>query len=78
VTREQLEARNAAIRLAWDDPLRRALQSKRLRKESQPSQYDDHNEYHRWYRKIKSEDYNGWHKAYRARKRREKIAQGIS
>ena len=31
MTPEQLEARNAAIRLAWDDPLRLALARERAR-----------------------------------------------
>lgn len=66
MTPEQLTARNDAIRLAWDDPLLRAVHGQKIRKAGQPSQYEDRNEYMRWYRKIKSDDYNAWHRAYRA------------
>jgi hypothetical protein len=52
VTPEQLEARNAAIKLAWDDPLRRALMSAAKSKPgSKRSSKEAYNEYYRRYRK---------------------------
>jgi len=56
MTSAQLEARNAAIRRAWDDPLTRALQSARLSKpgskRSSPAAY---NAYYREYGRKRRE-----------------------
>lgn len=54
MTQEQLDARNEAIRRAWDDPLRRALMSHAKRKEgSKRSSRKAYNEYMREYRARK-------------------------
>ena len=54
MTREQIEARNAAIRAAWDDPLRRALMSAvKSKPGSKRSSRKAYNAYYRAYRKRK-------------------------
>jgi len=58
LTREQIEARNAAIRAVWDDPLLIAMQRRRLcEKLGLPP---DHI--------TKTEDYNRYYREYRRRK----------
>ena len=52
MTQEQLAARNAKIKAAWDDPLRRALQSaKHAKPGSKRSSREAYNAYYRAYRK---------------------------
>ena len=51
MTPEQLAARNAAIRAAWDDPLRRALmRAKKEKPDSRSSSREAYNAYFRNYR----------------------------
>jgi hypothetical protein len=60
MTPEQLERRNAAIRRAWDDPLRRALLSHLKTKEgSRRSSRAAYNAYFRAYRKRKNDEASG-------------------
>lgn len=67
MTPEQNAVRVAAIRRAWDDPLLRATHNQHLRNPEAPAQRQDAAGYMRWYRKVKTEDYNAWHREYRAR-----------
>jgi hypothetical protein len=53
MTPEQLERRNAAIRRAWDDPLRLALARKPNSKRSSQEAY---NAYYREYRRRKRQE----------------------
>lgn len=54
MTSEQLARRNAAIRAAWDDPLRRALmRAKKEKPGSKRSSDEAYNAYYREYRKRK-------------------------
>ena len=68
MTPEQLEARNTAIRKAWDDPLRRALAS--AQKTKPGSKLDmTRKEYNAWYREYRrTHDYNAYHREYRKRR----------
>lgn len=57
MTPEQLARRNAAIRLTWEDPLRRALMRARKEKAgSKRSSRKAYNAYYRAYRKRKKEE----------------------
>jgi hypothetical protein len=62
VTAEQLAARNAAIRRAWDDPLRRALMSAKKQKPgSRASSREAFNAYFRDYRRRRRANFETLH-----------------
>ena len=54
MTPAQLEARNAAIRAAWDDPLKRAL----MRRRTERTQFKQRGP------KLAKDDYNAYYRAY--------------